>query len=274
MLPDWLVALLNYPVLGTVLKLVFVVVLFFVVRALLRVGERQLEQRLLVTVRDEDRRNRLNTLLRAGYGAAVGLLLLITASMALQLLGLNIGPLLASAGVVGLAISLGAQSLIRDYLSGVLILAEDQFRVGDMIEVAGVSGEVAQMTLRVTYLRDTFGKLHTVPNGDIRVISNITRDWSRAVVDLNLPVGTDMVAAEAALRAAVAQLRADPALMDLLLDDPTVIPWNNVTEAWVQVRLTARTKAGEQAIVAQALRRAASQALGASGALPGTKRPL
>lgn len=268
MLPAWLDALLNYPILGTGLKLVVVVVLFVVVRALLGGGERQLERRLQVTVPDEDRRNRLTTLLRAGYGAAVGLLLLITASMALQLLGLNIGPLLASAGVVGLAISLGAQSLIRDYISGVLILAEDQFRVGDLIEVAGVSGEVAQMTLRVTYLRDTFGKLHTVPNGDIRVISNVTRDWSRAVVDLNLPLGTDMAAAETALRAAVAALRTDPAVKDYLVADPEVIPWNNVTDASVQVRLTARTTPGEQGLVAQALRRAASQAL---GALPGQK---
>jgi len=269
--PPWLVALLNYPVLGTFLKLVLVVVLFFVVRAFLRVGERQLERRLEVSVHDADRRNRLNTLLRAGYGAAFGLLLLITASMALQLLGLNIGPLLASAGVVGLAISLGAQSLIRDYLSGVLILAEDQFRVGDLIEVAGVSGEVAQMTLRVTYLRDTFGKLHTVPNGDIRVISNVTREWSRAVVDLNLPLGTDMAQAETTLRAALAQLHSDPALTGLLLDEPEVIPWNNVTDAAIQVRLTARTAPGKQAVVAQALRRTASQALGASGALPGKK---
>src|SRR5689334_3950526 len=130
MLPLWLVDLLNYPVLGTFVKLVFVAIVFLVVRLFLRVGERQLEHRLEATVKDEDRRNRLNTLLRAGYGAAIGVAVLITAAMALRLLGLDIGPLLASAGVVGLAISLGAQSLIRDYMSGVLILAEDQFRVG------------------------------------------------------------------------------------------------------------------------------------------------
>jgi small conductance mechanosensitive channel len=271
MLPIWLVALLNAPVLGTILKLLFVVLVFIVVRFLLRVGERQLERRLEATVKDEDRRNRLNTLLRAGYGAAIGLLLLITAAMALQLLGLDIGPLLASAGVVGLAISLGAQSLIRDYMSGVLILAEDQFRVGDQIEIAGVSGEVSLMTLRVTYLRDQYGKLHTVPNGDIRVISNVTRDFSRAVVDLNLPLSIDMAKAVAALREALGQLRADPTLKPMLLADPEVIPWNNVTDAAVQVRLTARTTPGEQAMVAQAMRRVAAQALGASGALPGAK---
>lgn len=266
MLPLWLDTLLNYPILGTGLKLLLVLVLFFGMRQLIGVMARQVERRLLATVRDEDRRNRLNTLQRAGHGVAIGLLVLITASMALQLLGLNIGPLIASAGVVGLAISLGAQTLIRDYLSGVLILAEDQFRVGDLIEVAGVSGEVAQMTLRVTYLRDPFGKLHTVPNGDIRVISNVTRDWSRAVVDLNLPLGTDMVAAETALRAAVAELRSDPTITAYLLGEPEVIPWNNVTDASVQVRLSARTTPGEQALVAQALRRAASQALARKGA--------
>ena len=269
MLPLWLSNLLNYPVLGTALKLLFIVLLFFAVRAALRLGERQLERRVLATTTDEDRRNRLNTLLRAGYSSALGLLVLITAAMALQLLGLNIGPLLASAGVVGLAISLGAQTLIRDYLSGVLILAEDQFRVGDQIEVAGVSGEVAQMTLRVTYLRDPLGKLHSVPNGDIRVISNVTRDWSRAVVDFTLPLGTDLTAAEAALRAAAEQVRADPGLAAYFVAAPEVIPWNNVSDAGVQVRLTARTTPGEQTIVARALRRAATLALRSAGIWPG-----
>jgi moderate conductance mechanosensitive channel len=271
MVPVWLAALLNYPVLGTLLKLVLLVALFVIVRHFMYVAQVQLERRLQSSVQDKDRRDRLNTLLRAGYGSGVGLLALITVAMALHLLGLNIGPLLASAGVVGLAISLGAQSLIRDYISGVLILAEDQFRVGDLIEVAGVSGEVAEMTLRVTYLRDPFGKLHSVPNGDIRVISNVTRDWSRAVVDLNLPLGTDMAVAEAALRAAVAKMRTDPALKDLVLGEPEVIPWNSVSDTSVQVRLTARTTPGEQAIVARALRRVAAQALGVSGAMPGSK---
>jgi small conductance mechanosensitive channel len=269
MLPAWLNTLLNHPVLGTLLKLVFVGVLFVVVRLLLRVGERQVERRLLATVHDEDRRNRLNTLLRAGYGVAISVLILITAAMALQLLGLNVGPLLASAGVVGLAISLGAQTLIRDYMSGILILAEDQFRVGDQIEVGAVSGEVVLMTLRVTYLRDNFGKLHSVPNGDIRVISNVTRDWSRAVVDFNVPLATDMTKAEAALRRAIEQLRSDPVLKNYFVDDPEIIPWNNLTDTAVQVRVTARTTPGEQAIVARALRRVAAQALGTSGALPG-----
>src|SRR5690242_17402010 len=100
MVPLWLAALLNDPVLGAILKLIFVVALFFVVRYFLLLGERLLERRLELSVLDADRRSRLNTLLRAGYGASIGVLALIAASMALQLLGLNIIPLLASAGVV------------------------------------------------------------------------------------------------------------------------------------------------------------------------------
>ncbi|MCC7359570.1 MAG: mechanosensitive ion channel [Anaerolineales bacterium] len=274
MLPPWLSDLLNFPVLGTALKLLFVALLFLAARLTLRTAERQIERRVLATTPDEDRRNRLTTLLRAGYSAAIGLLALIMAAMMLQLLGLNILPLLASAGVVGLAISLGAQSLIRDYLSGVLILAEDQFRVGDQIEVAGVSGEVTLMTLRVTYLRDTLGKLHSVPNGDIRVISNVTRDWSRAVVDFTVPLGTDMAAAEAALKAAADQVRADPTLAAYFIAPPEVIAWNNVGEAGVQMRVTARTTPGEQTVVAQALRQAAAMRLRAAGTWPGAKGVL
>jgi len=189
----------------------------------------------------------------------------LTAMTALPLVGLNIGPVLASAGVVGLAISLGASTLIRDYLGGLFILAEDQFRVGDVIEVAGVSGEVVRMTLRVTYLRDVFGKLHTVPNGDIRIISNLTREWARAVVDLNLEYGVDMAQATEALNAAMRDLQADETVKDHLLGEPVIASWNNLTEWAVQVRLMVRTLPGKQWAVAQALRRHAMQALAGAG---------
>src|SRR5258707_14231256 len=115
----------------------------------------------------------------------------IVLAMALELLGLNIGPLLASAGVAGLAVSLAATTMIQDYIGGMIILAEDQFRVGDVVELGGAAGEGVRMTLRATYLRDAAGKLDTGPNGIVRVISNGTRDWSRGLVGLTLEYATD-----------------------------------------------------------------------------------
>jgi small conductance mechanosensitive channel len=264
-MPSWLGDLLVQPLLATALKLVLVALLFLALRHVLRLAQRQVERQLQTAVLDGDRRTRLQTLLRAGYGVAVTLAAVLTAAMALQLFGLSIGPLLASAGVAGLAISLGASTLIRDYLGGMLILAEDQFRVGDVVEVSGVSGEVVRMTLRVTYLRDVYGKLHTVPNGDIRVISNMTREWARAVVDLNLEYNVDMARATEALTAALERLQSDEAVKDSLIGAPDIVSWNNLTEWAVQVRLMARTLAGKQWAVSQALRRHAVQALSDAG---------
>jgi small conductance mechanosensitive channel len=264
-MPTWLLDLLALPVLGAAFKLLVLLLLFMIGRQGLRFAQRQAENRLLQSVLDADRRNRLQTLLRAGYGVALGVVVLIMVAMALPLVGLNIAPVLASAGVVGLAVSLGASALIRDYLGGLLILAEDQFRVGDVVEVSGVSGEVVRMTLRVTYLRDVFGKLHTVPNGDIRVISNLTREWARAVVDLNLEYGVDMALATQALNTAMQDLQADAEIKDYLIGEPVIVSWNNLTEWAVQVRLMARTLPGKQWAVGQALRRCAMQALAAAG---------
>jgi small conductance mechanosensitive channel len=131
--------------------------------------------------------------------------------------------------------------------------------------VSGVSGEVVRMTLRVTYLRDVYGKLHTVPNGDIRVISNMTREWARAVVDLNLEYNVDMARATEALTAALERLQSDEAVKDSLIGAPDIVSWNNLTEWAVQVRLMARTLAGKQWAVSQALRRHAVQALSDAG---------
>jgi small conductance mechanosensitive channel len=114
-------------------------------------------------------------------------------------------------------------------------------------------------------LRDVFGKLHTVPNGEMRVISNLTREWARAVVDLNLEYGVDMALAIQALDAAMQQLQADDTVKEFLIGEPVIVSWNNLTEWAVQVRLMARTLPGKQWAVGQALRRCAMQALASAG---------
>jgi small conductance mechanosensitive channel len=262
---EQITAVLATPILGVGLKLLLLAILFLVIRQALYEAAERLGKRMIGHVIDVDRRRRLDTLLRAGYGSATVVVLFIIITMALELLGINIGPVLASAGVAGLAISLGAQTLIRDYLSGIMILAEDQFRVGDAVEIGGVGGEVVRMTLRTTYLRDLQGKLYTVPNGDVRVISNITRDWARAVVDLNLEYEADFAKVERALKQAADQLQADPTVKEYLIGAPETITWNNFTDWAVQVRLMAKTLPGKQWLVARTLRRYALEALKAEG---------
>jgi hypothetical protein len=101
----------------------------------------------------------------------------------LQEVGVEIGPLLASVGIVGLALGLGAQTLVKDVINGLFVLVENQYTVGDIIEVNGLAGRVEEMTLRVTMLRDLQGVLHFIPNSEIRIVSNRSREWSRAVVE-------------------------------------------------------------------------------------------
>ena len=112
--------------------------------------------------------------------------------MVLGKLGLDIGPAVAGLGVVGIAVGFGAQSLVRDYLNGALILVENQFGKGDVVRLAGVAGTVEDFTLRRTTLRDLDGVVHTVPNGEIKVTSNLTRVWARINQDITVAYGTDI----------------------------------------------------------------------------------
>ena len=163
------------------------------------------------------------------------------------------------------AVSLGATTMIQDYIGGMMILSEDQFRMGDVVEIGGVAGEVVRMTMRATYVRDAAGKLYTVPNGSIRVISNVTRDWARAVVDLTLDYAADPDKLDAAMQVVTARLKAEPSISGWLLGEPEAITWSNLTEWGVQVRLMAKTLPGKQWAVSRWLRRFAVEALQEQG---------
>jgi len=257
--------ILELPIFGALVKLALLILLLLLFGRALEVVVHRIEQRLDGRVGDVDRRRRLDTLLRAGQGAATVVVLAIGLTMALELFGFNIGPLLASAGVAGLAVSLGATTMIQDYIGGMIILSEDQFRVGDVVEVGGVGGEVVRMTLRATYVRDGAGKLYTVPNGSVRVISNLTRDWARAVVDLTLEYETDPAKLDAAMQLVVARLKSDTSVNSFLLGEPEAITWTNLTEFGIQMRVMAKTLPGKQWAVSRMLRRYAVEALQAQG---------
>jgi small conductance mechanosensitive channel len=176
----------------------------------------------------------------------------------------DFGPILAAAGIAGLAISLGAQTMIKDFLGGLTILLEDQYRVGDTISVNGVDGTVERITLRRTNIRTADGTLFVVPNGDIRIVGNNTRDWSRATVELNLAYDADIPQAIVALNAAMTTAAEDPSIQSALLEPPEILGWNQTNDLGVRVRLQAKVKPGQQWAVGRELRRHALNALHAA----------
>jgi small conductance mechanosensitive channel len=168
---------------------------------------------------------------------------------------INIGPILAGAGILGLAISFGAQSLVKDIISGFFILFENQFGIGDVIEVAGHSGVVEKMTLRVVVLRDGEGVMHVVPNSEIKVVSNKTRGWSRAVVDVGIPYEENVDRALEILRDEAAQFSTDK-VWGAQLDGPVdVLGVESLSDSAVVIRTLLRTQPGSQWAVAREFRR-------------------
>ena len=178
---------------------------------------------------------------------------------------INIGPLLASVSVVGLAVSFGAQSLVKDIISGTFMLIEGQFGIGDVVRVGDASGMVEKITLRTTILRDSHGAVHVIPNGEIKIVTNLTKTWSQAVLDLNISHRQDIDQTVATLEKIAAELQADPEFAALLLDKPEVLGVENVTEAGVVVRMTAKTLPLKQWQVAREMRKRIHQRFESEG---------
>jgi small conductance mechanosensitive channel len=168
---------------------------------------------------------------------------------------LDIGPLLASVGVLGLAISFGAQSLVKDVISGTFMLLEGQFGIGDVVRVADVAGLVEKITLRTTVLRDHHGVVHIIPNGSITRVSNLTKTWSRAVLDISVAYKEDVDHVLAVLKQIGQEFHADPEWGPLLVEEPTVPGVESFGDSGVIVRMNAKTLPQKQWDVARELRR-------------------
>jgi moderate conductance mechanosensitive channel len=195
-----------------------------------------------VTTLRERRGRTISQLLRSvGRVVITVIALLLTFNMFI-----DIGPVLAGAGILGLAVSFGAQSLVKDVISGFFILFENQFAIGDVIEAAGKSGVVEKMTLRVVVLRDLEGAMHVIPNGEIKVVSNKTRGWARAVVDVGVAYDEDIDRALTVVRDEAAQFSTDKA-WGSQLDGPLEVPGvESLGDSAVVIRCLIRTQPGSQ----------------------------
>jgi small conductance mechanosensitive channel len=246
---------LSDPKIGLV-KLVLVIVgtIFFMrfASALIK-SIFQLFERGAVNRHEPASRRRLQTLSTTFRGIAQTIILFIGLMTFLGHLGINITPILASAGVLGIAIGLGAQSLIRDFFAGFLILLEDQFSVGDTVKIGETTGTVEQLTLRVTRVRALDGSLAVIPNGTIGALVNYSKGWSRVVLDIEIDYKEDVDLAMRVMLETAKRMREERRAD--IIEEPTMLGVDKLGATGITLRLLAKTAANRQADVGRELRR-------------------
>ena len=234
-------------------KLLVIVVLAFVLIRLMKA----VINRLLAFSRRESgaRAQQLRT--AAGVIGSVGTFVIVFLALMqiLPVLGVNMGPRLASAGVAGLAIGFGAQTLVHDVINGFFILLENQYAVGDVVRVAGVKGTVEAMTMRNTTLRDDDGTLHIVPNSEIKIVSNLTRDWAQVALHVSVAYNEDSDKVVKLLNDVAQEVRNDPGFSEDIVADPQVPGIERVASGEVDYLMLVKTRPGRQYAVTRELRR-------------------
>ena len=212
---------------------------------------------------------RAATLAHALSATVVVVVWTIAVLIALSYLHVDLAPLIASAGIAGVALGFGAQSIVKDGLTGFFILLENQFGVGDSIEVRTtanpVAGRVEWFTLRATALRAYDGTLNIVPNGNIQVVSNRSRGWARAIVDARVAYGQDLEQARGILEELFEQLRQEPQVKEWVMDGPTVLGVETAGDGVVAIRVVAETRPQRRADVERLLRERIAQRLAERG---------
>lgn len=201
------------------------------------------------------RAQQLRTLAGVVYSVGLFVIIFLALMQVLPLFGINMGPLLASAGIAGLAIGFGAQTLVKDVINGFFILVENQYDVGDSVKVAGVQGTVESMTLRRTVLRDVDGTVHTIPNSQITVVSNCTRDWAQLTLHVPVAYDEDSDRVIKLLQEVGTDLRHDEGFAAMMVADPEVPGIDKVSPGQVDYLMLVKTRPGSQYPVGRELRR-------------------
>ncbi|MCP4229276.1 MAG: mechanosensitive ion channel family protein [bacterium] len=218
-------------------------------------------KRVYKVIEDDDpdvvseREQRARTLIKVIRSAVFITTVIVATMLILQRMGMDITPILASAGVVGLAIGFGAQSLVKDVLSGFFILLEDLYCVGDEIEIGGKSGVVTKLNVRGTTLRSTDGVVHYVPNGEVTTVSNKTKDWSAADLTFRVSYGADIDYVIDRLEVLCEEIHNDEKYGNLVIGKPQILGVESLGESSIDVRLVIKTLPGMQSKVAREFRR-------------------
>lgn len=233
-----------------------IVVLAFILMRLLKVVSRHLselsnKQGLPSAVRAQQ----LRTLSSVIYSVGVFIIWFLATMQILTQLSIKVEPLLASAGIAGLAVGFGAQTLVKDFINGFLILVENQYDIGDTVKIGGVQGVVEAMTLRRTVLRDADGTVHTVPSSQITVVSNLTRDWTQLAMKVSASYKADSDQVIRVLREVATEVAEDPAFAQKIVAQPEVPGIDRVHGDDVEYLLLVKTRPGAQFEVSRELRR-------------------
>jgi len=240
---------------------VLVWILRLVTDRILRIADRQSS-----TVGHYAQVRTLTSVIRA---TGIGIIGFLACLQVLPVLGFNLGPLLTSAGVAGVAIGLAAQNIVKDCFNGFLILIEDQYNVGDVVTIAGVSGTVETMTLRRTQVRGGDGTLYIVPNSQITTVANLTRDFSLATINVSVDFSANPDKVMAMLKDVAMGVRNDPAYKDVYLADPVLLGVDAIKGSQVIYPVQLKTKPNQQWAAERETRRRIQLALEENGMLPG-----
>lgn len=218
--------------------------------------------RARVSGRRATRADALGTLLRSIANVIV---VTIAAFMMLGVFGINLAPLIAGAGIIGLAIGFGAQDLVSDFLAGVFMLAEDQYGIGDFVDVGdGIIGMVEGVSLRTTEVRDLNGTLWHIPNGQLNKVGNMSHEWARAVLDVGVSYDTDIDQASEIILGVAQEVAGDADYADDFLGAPEIWGVQDLGADSVDIRLVIRTTPGSQWRLGRELRRRIKYALDAA----------
>jgi small-conductance mechanosensitive channel len=224
-----------------------------------------LHQRAVARGASADELKRVETMTQVFRYVARVAIIIVTAMLLLGELGISIAPLLATAGIAGIAIGFGVQALVKDYFTGIVLLLENQIRKGDSVDIAGKSGSVEEVTLRYVRLRDYDGVVHFIPNGLITTVSNRSLEYTNAVVSINIAHGNDIDAACAALREAGAALRADPEFADAVIGELDIAGVEQLSDSGMMLRARFKVWPQEMLAVKRELHRRVKAAFEARG---------
>jgi len=221
-------------------------------RSLKRRAPTSMVETASLSLRAQARAHTLALVLRSIAGVAIWT---IATVMILGELGVNLGPLIAGAGIAGVAIGFGAQSLVKDFLSGIFMLVEDQYGVGDIIDAGVANGTVEAVTLRTTRLRDVNGTVWHIPNGTIVRVGNMSQQWARALLDVEVSPDTDLDLAQTTLKRVADELWHDPDWTSRILEAPEVWGIERWSPDGIVLRMVLKTRPAEQFKVLRELRR-------------------
>ena len=199
----------------------------------------------------------------------------VTGAIVLGMLGINLTPLLASATIIGATLGFGAQQIVRDYFSGILMTVEDQYNVGDSVTVGGMTGVVEEVTMRLTRFRGADGTVFIIPNGDIRLVGNLSRGWARAIVDLTLPGdgAADLDTVRAVIAAAAHEVATSPAFAGHCTEPPVLVGLQCADATTITMRVTLLTIPSQRDPLTRALREATLEALAKASLWPVAVEP-